>query len=419
MICKKCRTAINDGSKICTACGKSVRNHSVKWKCLAAVLTGVAVAAAFVLGGYGEALPDEELGTYYEVNITSPVRDVVIRDNIGTGGASPPTPTSQANVDRSIYEVWAMLDEVSGFINEYYDYFSQTILFLSKNGYLFDSPAGAYVFLEGVRGLIDIDDIYLEEGILFFYLRPADLAQFRSLNVSEREELVIFTGFETREGFAITGRGEQGGIISREDLVRVLDGYSWNHGDIRPVDALSDTFDTVMRVIADYTDNRTGFDIRHMYRDDRFICIVASPTDEPLNISMFIVEYLEGAAFVRLSSIENINNPRRAINNAMPNLNQDILPIYDLRQGLRELVDDFEEIIYAMIGAEFIAEYDLLSFASGTARHVYFEFYSGLKFLGNFEGEAWRMYQVEDHLVARALLYDLSRRPPLFIIRQS
>ena len=421
MICKKCSTAVNDNAKSCAVCGKIVKRSSAGWKCLIALLCIAAITSIYIYGGHYEALFDEEPGSHdEEQHNENPYDDAIAYDDMAVTGVLLPPPEFPADLEMPIFDVWAMLDEVSGFINEYYDYHSQTVLFLSKNGYLFDFPADNYVFIEELHDLTDIDERYLVEGIMFFYFRPADLARFRNLNVSQREDLVIFAGFETREGFAITGRGEQGGTINREDLREILNDYSWDHGEIRIVDSQSHMFETALRALAAYTGNTAGFDIRHMYRDDRYIIIVASPRNDTRDIGMFILEYLEGAAFVRLSHLETFNNHRRVINNAIPNFNQSLLPIYDLSQERRHLIDDFEEILYGMLEAELITEYDLpLLFASGTRNYVYFEFESGLKFLGYLQGERWIMYPVDNFLMARAALYNLSRRPPLFIIRQS
>jgi len=388
---------------------------------LAALLTGAAVVSAFALRGDGGTLPYEEPHVYSdERGTTAPPPTVTVQEIVREARPEAPLPVSYANLDKPILEVWSMVDEISALINAYHSNHSQTVLFLSKNGYLFDVPANAYVFVSQLYGLIDIDERFLEESIMFFYFRPIDLARYRNLNVSQQENLVIFTGFETREGFAITGPGEQGGIISREDLGDILDRYSWNHGEIRKIYNHSDTHYTVMRALTAYTGSNAGFDIRYMYRDDRYICVVASPRDDFLNISMFILEYIEGAVFVRLSNIEGFDDYRRVINNAMPDFNQNLLPPYDLRLGLRDIVSDFSDIIDIMLHEELITYADIPAlFVSGTFNYVYFEFESGMKFLGHFEEGDWSIYVVEDYEDARALLNILSRRPPLFIIRTS
>jgi len=410
-----------DNAKSCEVCGKTIQGNSAKWKGLVAALSLAAGVSIFVFGGYGEALTDEIPETYSSAVEATGYDDTEVRyrDIIASAPLVAP-PEMQGDSDKPITDVWRVLDEVSGFINEHYDYFSETVLFLSKNGYLFDFPAWNYVFIEEISDLTNIDEEYLVEGIMFFYLRPADLARFRNISVSERNSLMIFTGLEVREGFAITGRGEQGGTISREDLQTILNEYSWSHGEIRKIDNQTEIFESVIRTLSEYTGNQSGFDIRYLYRDERFICVVASPVDEPLSIGMFVLEYLEGAVYMRFSHLETLNEHRRALNNALPNFNQNLLPDYDLRQESRYLVDDFDEIIYDMLYAELISENDLpLRFASGTHEYVYFEFDSGAKYIGHFEGEVWVMYPVDNYVMARAALYSLSRRPPLFIVRQN
>ena len=420
MICKNCKMPTPDTAKSCEVCGKTIQGNSVKWKGLVAALSLAAGVSIFVFGGYGEVFTGDILGIYAETETVNYEDTAVRYRDIITSAPLLAPPEVQVDLDKPILDVWRILDEVSGFINEHYDYYSETVLFLSKNGYLFDFPAWSYVFIEELADLTDIDEEYLVEGIMFFYMRPMDLAKFRNVNVSERDSLMIFTGLEVREGFAITGRGEQGGTISREDLQTILSEYSWDHGGIRKIYSQTDTFESVIRALSEYTGNQGGFDIRYLYRDDRFICVVASPVGESLNINMFVLEYLEGAVFVRVSHLETFNAHRHALNNALPNFNQNLLPSYDLRHESRYLVDDFDEIIYDMLYAGLITEEDMpLSFASGTFEHVYFEFDSGVKFVGHFEGEIWVMYPVDNYMMARAALYSLSRRAPLFIVRQN
>lgn len=422
MICRKCKTAIIDNKKMCPVCGRALRGSSRKWKVLAAVFTGAAIVSIFVLRGDGEPLTYEEQGAYYEAQGEVPPEiaagtEVVVSDD----ASEISLPVSQANLDKPILEVWAMIDEVSRLISEYHDRFSQSVTFLSKNGYLFDAPAGNYVFIEELYSVFNIDERFLDESIMFFYFRPIDLYGRRNLSVSERDELVIFTGFETREGFAVTGRGEQGGMITREELREILDLYSWNHGEVREVDSQSDVFELSMRAIAGYTGHSTGFDIRYMYQDDRYICLVASPGNAPLNISMFILEYVEGAVYVRLGNIEELENHIAAVNNALPNFNHALLPPYNLRLELRDLRYDFADIIEQMIGNAYFTDDDLPPrFMSGTDEFIYFEFDQGRAFLAHIKGgDNKTAYFVESHSAARELLTSLSRRPPLFIIRQS
>ena len=420
MICKRCKTAVSDNSKACAVCDRPVRNSAVKWKFLAAVLTFSAAVSIFVFGGSGESVSYDEANGYYETR-GGGLSLGLLPSEAGGGPPVPeiPMPVSHANLDMPILEVWAMIDEISRLINLYHDNFSDTVTFLSRNGHLFDLPAGAYVLISELEGLFDVDDRFLEESIMFFYFRPVDLLRFRNLSVSGRDELVIFTGFETREGFAITGRGEQGGIITREDLRELLDMYSWNHGSPGKVERNSDVFELSVRALAAYTGNNSGFDVRYMYGDDRFIAVVASPVNDPLNIGMFILEYLEGAVFVRLSGIEEAENLRVAVNSALPNFNQDLLPPYDLRSMLRELREDFGDIIDTLLLDGHITEAHLPPrFMSGTSDFVYIEFEPGMIFLGGRMGDNWIIYPVEDYSAAHELLSSLSRRPPLFIVRQ-
>jgi len=175
----------------------------------------------------------------------------------------------------------------------------------------------------------------------------------------------------------------------------------------------------VIKTLSAYTGNETGFDVRYMYRDDQHISVVASPKDKPMQINQFILEDTGDIMNVKLGNIEAFSNYKKAVNDYLPAFNQALLPNYDLGLNLKYLASDFNNIVDAMLSADFVEEADLpLSFASGTTDFAYFEFSSGKHFVGHLEENTWKMYPVTSYEEANDLMQAINRRAPVFIIKQ-
>ena len=426
MICKNCKTAVEDKAKQCNNCGVALNNNSNKWLIIIVLLVVAAIFLVYFLTNDSvkfSFLDDLQIG------------QIILPDQIPTNNAdiqekpvSDPQPepndmslpANNTNFEKSLSEVWEIVDEAVNTAGDYYAAYSETVVFLTKNGYLFDNPAKAYVLFSDMDGLSNIDLKYLEENLRFFYLKPKDIFQYSYLRVSESDRLKIFVGLETKEGFAIAAENEQGGIINREDLMTVLDKYSWDHGEIRKIEFQSDEFEQVIKTLVSYTGHNNGFDVRYVYRDNKYMCVVASPKGRPMEVSQYILQDTEDILIMEISEIETIDNYRKFINEQLPDFNQGLLPAYDLGNNLKYLKDDFSDILEAMLEAGFIADYDspYNCFASGTSDFVYFEFESGKRFVGNLGDGTWKLYPIENDEMGRELMQSINKKAPVFIIKQ-
>ncbi|MDR2899687.1 MAG: hypothetical protein LBU94_05190 [Clostridiales bacterium] len=331
-----------------------------------------------------------------------------------------PTPSSDANLEMSMEDVWTMIDNVNENMAMFYEKYSPTVAYISKNGYLYDSPAENYVFIDELSDLTEVDEEYLDESLMFFFLRPADLSGFGDLRLSDSQELKIFTGYETKDGFAIAADKEQGGVISREDLKSVLDSYSWEHGDVRRIPFQTNEFESVIRELSAYNNEDEGFDVRFMERDDKYISVVASPKGEPDMLRQYILEDTGDILVVRMDSIESYPNYRVEINKVLPDFNQDLLPDYNLNTVMKYIQTDFQMVVDAMLEGGLITEDDLpVVFSTGTDDFSYIEFESGSRFVGHMEeNNSWKMYPVEDYDTAVTLMDSLDKNAPMYILKQ-
>lgn len=422
MICKKCKTAVGENDNTCKNCGNNLKKGRNVW-IIAVILIIAAFAVIYFAGksGNGDNTPDDAIESP-EPDFTSPASEV---PNQGESASPEPTeseeplPSGEADLDRPIEETWEMIDDLIYSVSDYYKRYNETVSFVSKNGYLYDFPAKAYVFPEDLLDLTNMDSKYAKEGALFFFLRPSDLKGYGDLRVSDSNELAIFVGYETSEGYAISSENESGGIIPQKDLKAVLEKYQWEHGSQKKYDKDSDELIKIIDAINRYDNSEKAYDIRRIKADDKYISVVLSEKGQPSALKHYIIEFSGDIYNVILSGIEEQSTSETYINNTIPDFNMNLLPEYNVSSVSRYLKSDFQNIIDIMTQNELIEESDLpLLFGSGTDEFLYFEFTSGKFFIGYFENDTWQLYLVNGFEDAESFMESIVGKPPLFILKE-
>lgn len=422
MICKKCKTAVGENDNICQNCGNNLKKGRNMW-IVAVILIIAALAVIYFVGkgGNGDNTPGDAIESP-EPDFTPPSSEEPKQEETESPEpteSAEPVPSSEADLDRPIEETWEMIDNLIYSVSDYYKNYNETVSFVSKNGYLYDFPAKAYVFPEDLLDLTDMDPKYAEEGALFFFLRPADLKGYGDLRVSDSDELEIFVGYETSEGYAISSESEPGGIIPNKDLKAVLEKYQWEHGSQKKYDKDSDELIKIIDAINRYDDSQKAYDIRRIKADDKYISIVLSEKGQSSALKHYIIEFSGDVYNVILSGIEAETTSEVYVNRSLPDFNMSLLPEYSVSTVSRYLKSDFQNIVEVMRQNELIEESDLpLLFSSGTDEFLYFEFTSGKFFIGYFENDTWQLYLVNGYDDAKNFMESIVNKPPLFILKE-
>ncbi|MCL2593491.1 MAG: hypothetical protein FWD82_09030, partial [Defluviitaleaceae bacterium] len=326
-----------------------------------------------------------------------------------------PIDISVADTTKSMDEVMEMLENVVLAVNQYFDRYISSVAFVSKNGYLYDLPGRSYIVASDLLGLTDLNSQYSDENILFLYIRPSRLEGYLDVNASplENNEIALFAAFETAEGFVFRHSNSSFfGIIERESLRNVLELYRWDHGAITKIPYAE--FSSVLSAIAEYEGFNGNYDVRFMYRNDRYISVVLSKEGEHRNLQQHVLEDFNGQILMVESNLQSVQSHRVHINRVRPDFDLSLLPEYTISEFTRHIFDGFsEELSSVMLDRGIITEADLpVTFETGALDFVYIEFASGRNFLGYFVDNVWEIALVEDYeLMIRYMRTQVRRAP--------
>ena len=381
---------------------------------IVSVVSGVIGLALFIIGSKRDSEP---LSPIIQEEQQSP-ENKAENPEILTETAQKPIDIINPDLTKDIEEVWVMLKSASSAVNKYFNRFIDVVAFVSKNGYLYDSPAKSYVMAKDLLDLTDFPYEYKDESIIFLYIKPADLDIYLESDVSDKEALEIFVAYETKDGFALISESGILDIILREDLKTVLESYKWDNGEIRKV--LYDDFENVLKVIAEYEQYSGNYDVRYMYRDNKYVSVVLSKEGSHKSLEQHVLEYFNETLKMRVSDIQNANNPKVFVNSAIPDFDLELLPDYNINEFAKYIFEGFsEEMTKSMISRGMISESDLpVTFETGAMDFVYIELASGKNYLGFFVDNIWEIALVEDYELMIQYMKTQSRRAPLFIIKQ-
>lgn len=347
-------------------------------------------------------------------------------NNDPSGPAEQPIPTSQPHTTKTMDEVWDMVKNVLAAAEDFYDVYGLQTQYVSKNGFLFENASGDYVTPAKLLELTELREEYGEENVWILYLRPnafdkqaAEQPNDANTSAPSEEELSIFAAYETGEGFAIVGQKTEI-ILPKAQLDEILAGYKWDHGQILRYNTEDEQMKQILALLADGGD----LDVRHLARDDKYASAVVSPKDNRLLVKEYALVNQNGEWSISLSDIEKKDRKFSVITRALPDMNLNMVPRYQLAADLIYMRTDFADLLTALRKSGSLYESDgEPSFAAGDNDFVYLEFPSDLKLLGYFNNDEkqWVMYPVLHYADAEALMKQHARHsdPPYFYIKEN
>lgn len=420
MLCKKCKTAVSDIDTVCGYCGSDMTHKRDRIVLLIVFFSIVTFLVTYLIYAGNQTGQPE--------NLTPGAAAPEPNPDIAPPTSTPepvkteePTPTSSPDMEKTQGQVMAMLNEVLLAVNQFYEDYSPSVAYISKNGYLYDLPGKAYVKIHEVAELMGLGPEYSERNILFFYMKPSDLKGISGFSVNDDSGLVIFAAYETKDGYYMTASLQSNsGLISRTELQRILEKYKSEHGPIIRYPADSEDFSSIVSEIGAYNNFNSGYDVRYMAGDDKYAVAVVSPVGSPEVIEEYVLMDRDGEWKICVSNFEDFERYKVDVNRLLPDLNLSLLPDYDMHNYIYRMRNNFAEVINAMKSSGMISDRDgVASFASGTAEFVYLEFQSNVKFIGHLNADnVWVMFAISDYHEGEAVLRSITKNPPLFIMKQ-
>lgn len=429
MLCKKCKTAVNEDDKVCKYCGNNLKkNNNIIIVIICLIVLAIIVAFYLQKNKKDNIIevpsvtdtPTAEPSVEPTTDPGSlPTETPVVNET--TKPSEEPIPSVEPDLTKSIEEVAAIVDNISKAADEYIEKYSEQISYLSKNGYLYELASKSYVKLADLLDLTEFNPENKDARALLLYLKPDDLQGIKDFHVKPSSEFEVFATYETKDGYFMSSTNNAGGIISKEDLEKVLDKYLINQGKIVQVLKKDADYNEIIEELKATTSETNGFDVRSINKNDKYCVAVVSPLGKATQINEFVLQKIEGKWKVVESNFETISKYRLEINKKLVDLDFDLLPEYNMSSYSKYIVTDFAQVIKVMKDeVKVITDADLpVVFSSGTDDFVYLEFTSGKKFVGGLSKEnVWVMYPVQDYDQAFTIMTSIKEDAPTFILKQ-
>jgi len=413
MLCKKCKTAVFDEDDKCGFCGADLKKQ--RRKKILPMLVLVCIVAGLIIfisciskrSSATSNEPVETVAAQQEKETAEPVAELV--DDY------EPAPTTSPDTSKTNEEVDVMLKESLEGIKLFYESYSPSINYISKNGYLYDIPGKAYVKINELIDTGKISEDYADKNILFLYLKESDL-----LGGSQSMSLSLYTAYETGNGYRIAVSDEEILEISAKDLQAIMEKYVAYHGEIVRFSSGSGDFVQIAKEIQEAVGATADLDVRYMAGDDKYAVAVVSQAGNPVKIEEYVFMKESGSWIIMISNFEGSEKYRVDINKILPDLSMQLLPSYNMRHYTNRMKGNFAEVIEGMKELRLIRDNDgSATFASGTTEYVYLEFQSGKRFVGHLNAEyAWEMFEIQDYAEGEEILLGFDKNPPLFVMKQ-
>ncbi len=330
-------------------------------------------------------------------------------------------PQSKPNLALSQEEATNIAKDIAVAAQTYYDKYNSQAEIISKYGYVFDYPSEMFLDTQLLIDGGDLDAKYNGESAVVIYVKPEDLKEV-GINVSDTTPIVICGTYETEKGIIIMNAKGEGGVITKEQFLGMMQKYSYNNnGTIIRYNKNAPKFTEIVNAVKEFSDTQDELDVRYLASDDKYAFAAVSPVGQTTQIKAYVLTNENNVWSVKISDLEKEYQFRVIISGALPYLNVAILPEFNLYFNAKYLVSNLSPYVEAMKNDALISEADgELAFGSGDDEFLYLVFESGKKFICNKnEDGIWVMHQTGSYEDAESFIKEKSNSSSaLFITKQ-
>ncbi len=312
---------------------------------------------------------------------------------------------------------WSEIDDIAYFANSYYtDNYSKTRL-VTKNGRLYNKASEEYIDINYLieRGL---DSKYANFSGEILLLNPNDLREFENVSIKNSESnLTVFVvmNIPSENKYLIASAKSAGGVLTSDEYNKLLYKYYQNHGTPLDVNPYSEKYQDILGFIKLYDGAYKDYFVRSMKVDDKYACVVLSPTSNKQDVRQYILVNEDNFWEVVISDLHKVSRVPVYVNEKIPDLNFDLLPKYEINDyNLNEY--DPNDAYYALVKNGYIQGTADIVYICGAGKYYYALDYKKNRYLLKYENGYWNIRTPHSYKEAYEMMIAEDSFAPTFIL---
>lgn len=243
-----------------------------------------------------------------------------------------------------------LINQIENFDYKLDQFYSEMWLenqFLSKDSYLVKSNLEPITIQEVLdyhgENFTEFDDLELSDELLnmaIHFFIPKDLVPYLGSKINEQDLniLTVYTATFTENGVYISSKYDEGGFITNEEYINLIQEHSWNNGEIDYLTSIDDSenqdYKDIINIIISQFPELENLDVKYLACDDKDAVIVVGSTLYSNDIRQFALsKNSESEEWeILIDQLENLDS-NIYINYKDTTFNLDLLPKYDLKNA--------------------------------------------------------------------------------------
>lgn len=273
---------------------------------------------------------------------------------------------------------------------------------ISKNGKLYAYYTGNYITVDTL-----VENGYLAEGLSakdyeILLVDGRDVAQYVGAEVPEdSKQLCVFAAHRQNDGrYLLATAVDKAGSITSVDYTQLLTSYNQNHGQVGRLISTTADYGRILNFVGLYEGKLEDYFVREIRKDDKYAVITFSNKQNTANIKQYILRNDNNYWEVVFTNLQNVYNPIYSVNRALPDLNLEILPSYNLAAWQSYLVKKDSSLINAMIQRQMIAQESDIYYQCGVKNYFYIVLTNGNRYVAALVDGVWQIIYVESDYAA-------------------
>lgn len=314
-------------------------------------------------------------------------------------------------------EYWSEICDIAYFANNYYNAnYSKTRL-VTKNGRLYNKASEQYI---DINYLIEkgLDSKYADFSGEILLLNPNDLREFENVSVkNSQNNLTVFVtiNVQSDDKYLIASSKNSKGVMTSDEYNKLLYKYYQNHGTPLDVNPYSEKYQDILGFIKLYDGAYKDYFVRSMKVDDKYACVVLSPTSNVNDVRQYILINEDNFWEVVLNNLHKVSRVPVYVNERIPDLNFDLLPKYEINDYNLSTYDP-NDAYYALVKNGYIQGITDIVYICGAGKYYYAIDYKKNRYLLKYENGYWNIHKPKSYKEAYEIMIADDRFAPTFIL---